>query len=177
MKLNAADQRSLSMCAYFIQSSLGWSSTPLSSRQPYRVPWSGVKIKFLNDQVPFSQALMAINGSIVGLIIDSTNYHQLNNSDGPCFVPTHTPLVQKCVGLGLIRTIDPLQKCFYILTPVPLESLRQVNMLLRGPIEVPMALLAAGHARCRVPYTTFTGAEGVGAVEIKSRHLGRKKNQ
>jgi polynucleotide 5'-hydroxyl-kinase GRC3/NOL9 len=81
IKLNAADQRSLNLISYFMRAPAStkgqtWDfSTPLTARLPYTVPLSAISLKFLNTQVPFSQVFYALNGSIVGLVVDATTYH------------------------------------------------------------------------------------------------------
>jgi polynucleotide 5'-kinase involved in rRNA processing len=39
--------------------------------------------------------------------------------------------------LGIVHTIDTSARCFYIRTPVPIEQLQHVNILLKGHIEIP----------------------------------------
>ncbi len=177
IKLNAADQRNLSLASYFLRSGPNqWNpKVPLASRPPYKVPFSQFSLKFLNEQVPFSQTLFALNGTLVGLVIDSTNYHQKHTPDFFGLVPTHAPLIHDCVGLGLVRAIDVKKKYFYIVTPVDGNILKKVNMLVRGPLECPISLIAQRHGRSRVPYTSLGTAEGIGALENKTRHLGRRK--
>jgi hypothetical protein len=201
MKLNAADQRNLNLISYFMQepngditgnSSKSWNfNMPLSCRNPISVPLSKISLKFLNSQVPFSQAFYALNGTIVGLVNDATAYHAHSVSNEIFFkiIPTHTPLHQaNCLGLGLIRSIDLVSNTLYLLTPVPLSMLTRVNLLVRGSpsLECPVSLLTQqmkGKSALKrkdaigVPYTTSFLAEGVGANEIKTRHLGRKKLQ
>ena len=211
IKLNAADQRNLNLISYFMQappsstsSSTTFSShntnqqqeqvwdfkTPLTARIPYAVPLSAISLKFLNTQVPFSQIFYALNGSIVGLIVDATQYHPHSDSAGIeevfCkIVPTHTPLRQSnCLGLGLVRAIDLSNNTLYLSTPVPLSMMSRVSLLVRGSsaLECPVALLThtldhdvgSSSAQKRkgagrkdvmgVPYTTSLGAEGVGAT-------------
>ncbi|KAJ3274641.1 Polynucleotide 5'-hydroxyl-kinase nol9 [Terramyces sp. JEL0728] len=159
-----------------------WDFKSLPAMQPYKVKWSSVRIKFLNEQVflllkqvPFSQTLIALNAQIVGLVIDHTNYHSESNGLFKGLVPTHTPLKQNCVGLGLIRAIDPTDQCFYVLTPVPQEILQNVNLFLKGSVECPLTLFANGYKND--PYVSFDSIEGIGGAETKNRHLGRKRLQ
>ena len=44
-------------------------------------------------------------------------------------------------SLGIVRNIDPVNKLFYILTPVPLDKLKRVNLLQKGSLEIPACLL------------------------------------
>ena len=130
-----------------------------------------MKIKFLEAQVPYSQALYALNGSVVALVIDSTFYHSSNHSTNLNFVPTHTHLNQQCVGLGLIKSISKTNNCFYILTPVESGILEKVNLLVKGGLEVTGLVGEKGV----LPYTAIGSGEGIGSGEVKTRHLGRKK--
>ena len=137
----------------------------LAHRKPYKISFNDIRVKF-DKEVPFSQAMYALNATVVGLVIDSTRYHTKSTGG---FVPPHTPLVQNCVGLGLIRGIDISNQCFYIITPVPLEVLQNVGLLVRGGHEFPVAMLGKG------PYTTTAEPEGVGATATRNRHLGRRR--
>jgi polynucleotide 5'-hydroxyl-kinase GRC3/NOL9 len=133
-------------------------------------------MRYVNfNKVPFSQAMIALNGTIVGLAIDHTKYyHNKSKEKSFGFIPTHTPSNHNCVGLGLVRAIDLELQCFYILSPVPSSTLEKVNLILRGSLECPVGLLIQGFDRSQVPYTSFMNAEGVGSVTLKNRHLGRK---
>lgn len=43
--------------------------------------------------------------------------------------------------VGIVRNIDPVKRLLYVLTPQTLDSLRQVNTLLKGNLEIPAAML------------------------------------
>ena len=43
--------------------------------------------------------------------------------------------------IGIVRNIDPARKLLYVLTPLPLDRLQQVNALLKGNIEIPAAIM------------------------------------
>jgi polynucleotide 5'-hydroxyl-kinase GRC3/NOL9 len=175
MKLNSADQRSLQLTSYFFQHHHRWDfSHSLCEKTPYRVHWSQFRVLFLHDEVPFSQALYALNGTIVGLAIDS-NHQPSKDSESLHFLPCNSSVEHNCVGLGFVRSIDPQTQTFYILTPIPTKLLEKVNLIIRGSIECPSAMFTHGYGRAHVPYTTFMNAEGVGSVALKNRHLGRKK--
>jgi polynucleotide 5'-kinase involved in rRNA processing len=176
IKLNSADQRALHLCSYFFQNHHIWDfSTCLGDKQPYRVHWSQFKILFLGEEVPFSQALVALNGSVVGLSVDKTVYHNQQPNKSLAFVPCNSEIIHHCLGLGIIRGIDTQSECFYILTPLPADMLTGVNLLIRGTLELPTALYSNGFGRAHVPYTTFMVAEGIGSAALKNRHLGRRK--
>ncbi|KAJ3054082.1 hypothetical protein HK097_002668, partial [Rhizophlyctis rosea] len=88
-KYSATDIRGLSLLSYFHQikadptapvfdpaaCTAWWNfQNPLSARIPYKVPFTDLKVKFLNGEVPISQTLHALNGTIVALVRDSTTY-------------------------------------------------------------------------------------------------------
>ena len=43
--------------------------------------------------------------------------------------------------LGIVRNIDPVRRVLYVLTPLSIDDLQQVNTLLKGNLEIPAALL------------------------------------
>ena len=45
--------------------------------------------------------------------------------------------------VGIVRNIDPVEKLLFVLTPLGLDDLKQVNTLLKGNLEIPAALLLA----------------------------------
>lgn len=66
-----------------------------------------------------------MNATIVGLAISSDVTEQL----------------PQCVGLGLVRAIDPSKGMLYIITPVPQQTLEDVDLLLQGFIQIPTCFL------------------------------------
>ena len=51
---------------------------------------------------------------------------------------------------GLVRTIDPVERAFYILTPEPLPQLHKVNCLVKGALNIPdeIMLKQVGYYSC-----------------------------
>ncbi|KAI8611895.1 Pre-mRNA cleavage complex II protein Clp1-domain-containing protein [Chytriomyces sp. MP71] len=206
-KYSAADMRSLATISYFAQLTgnpaapylvhkgnysppLTWNfGETLASRVPYSVEWKYVKLRFLNVEVPFSQSLIALNGSLVGLIEDTVAYISTKEDDLEIdckdlrIIPSDLqipPQHQHCVGLGIVRGIDPVSRIFYVVTPVPADQLERVNLIVRGfGMEYPASMLTDGfeNVRTTVPYATYTAAEGIGAIAKKPRsNLLRRKN-
>ncbi|KAJ3060574.1 Polynucleotide 5'-hydroxyl-kinase nol9 [Podochytrium sp. JEL0797] len=207
-KFNASDMRNLAMIAYFAQTKANpaepvWISrvhqglgrcwnfgTSVAEKVPFGVAWKAVRVRFLNVEVPTSQSLIALNGSLVGLISDSLTY--TSATDAPptdkdytdlTVVPSDLqlpPQTQNCVGLGIVRGIDPVEKCFYVVTPVHGDQLARVNLLVRGAgAEFPVSMMMDGfeNQRTNVPYITYTVAEGVGGMAKKIRtNLQRRKH-
>lgn len=46
-----------------------------------------------------------------------------------------------CAIIGIVRNIDPVKRLLYVLTPQTLDTLRHVNTLLKGNLEIPAAML------------------------------------
>lgn len=97
----------------------------LVAHPPYEFPISSVKIKHLHCQVPKTEVFYSLNATIVGLAISSDVTEQL----------------PQCVGLGLVRAIDPSKGMLYIITPVPQQTLEDVDLLLQGFIQIPTCFL------------------------------------
>jgi len=94
-KYNPLENRTLNLLSYFSKvsngpneihsiSSLrkGWWNIreAFSDRIPYQVFWKDVRIQILYADVPNSQILYALNGSVVGLISDTTQYNSIGSN-------------------------------------------------------------------------------------------------
>lgn len=161
-KFHASDYRTLSLVSYFMQSNLPlhqrrkeWDfSIPIASQTPYRVPWACVHIQFQAHEIPPSQMLYGLNGSIVALVSDKTQYTKQEGStpfNDLSLIPSQTSLApsrHNCVGLGIIRSIDITTGDFLLLTPVEPHLLSSVNLLIKGlghgGIDVPVSLQMQG---------------------------------
>ncbi|ORX49701.1 hypothetical protein BCR36DRAFT_353398 [Piromyces finnis] len=213
-KYNPIENRTLNLLSYFSRdnnelneihsiSSIrrGWWNfrEAFSEKIPYQVFWRDVNIQILYADVPNSQILYALNGSIVGLISDTTQYSRIgvnNNQNQPVSEKALEPYLQlkiisseqymidpsrqQCVGIGIIRSIDPSSGKFYIITPVSQDALSRVNLIIRGAnYDLPSCIYMSGFetSKDELPYCTFTLAEGIGSVEKRIRHtLQRKKS-
>ncbi|KAK2384945.1 polynucleotide 5'-hydroxyl-kinase NOL9 [Trifolium repens] len=125
--------RDLRLMAYFRQclpsdsniSTIKELAHSLTSHCPYHVPIASVKIRHVQRKVISSQIFHSLNASIVGLAVES---------EGPGNLPW-------CLGLGIVRAIDTVKGILYVITPVPFDSLKKVNLLLQGYIQIPTGLL------------------------------------
>ena len=52
-------------------------------------------------------------------------------------------IINRFSVVGIVRNIDPVQKLLFVLTPLGLDDLKQVNTLLKGNLEIPAALLVS----------------------------------
>lgn len=105
----------------------------LASLPPYEVSLSSIKIKHLHCQVPRTEVFYSLNATIVGLASSEDSEE-----------------MPHCVGLGIVRSIDTMKGVLYLITPVPLEILEKVDLLLQGFIDLPTSLLQV--QGCVSPY-------------------------
>lgn len=155
----------------------------LAERRPRRVPWRAVQVRVMNGSVTPSLVLHAINGALVGLVAMPTHHQEtegegVTSSSGDGVDPViragltclaETPLAP-CVGLGIVRSVDVQKRVLYVLTPEPLEVLRQVSVLVKGSLQLPMMMLYDPRW-CSHPYFS---SEAVGGEVIKPRKLSRR---
>ena len=102
-------------------------------------------------QVGTREVLLALNGAVVGLLVsgtsaathaDATAGGSAACSSDPAGVKRNlrvlpTMPLSRCIGLGVVRSIDTVQRVFYIATPVPVEELSAVDVIVRGAIQLP----------------------------------------
>ncbi|KAL6838743.1 hypothetical protein ACP4OV_031457 [Aristida adscensionis] len=108
----------------------------LASLPPYQVPFADVRVMHLHCEVPAGEIWRSLNATIVGLAVSNTSKAA---GSIPC-----------CVGLGIVRGVDVQKGLLYVITPVPLERLQTVDLLLQGLIEIPTSLLQV--RGCVSPY-------------------------
>ncbi|KAK2425381.1 polynucleotide 5'-hydroxyl-kinase NOL9 [Trifolium repens] len=87
----------------------------------YQVPIASIKIQHVHREVPSSEIFYSLNASIVSFAVESDD-------------PENLPW---CLGLG----IDTVKGMLYVITPVPYDSLKKVNLLLQGYIQIPTHLM------------------------------------
>jgi len=153
------------------------ASSSFLSCVPYQIPWSCVAIHVLHTEVAWNQILYAINASIVGLAQTRSDQMQREDDNTP-FSLRESPITD-CIGLGIVRNIDPVKRLLYVLTPQTLDTLRQVNTLLKGNLEIPAAMLLSGK-RQNAPYvsTEFSyELRGAGARKVRYNLLRRKNTR
>ncbi|KAL1936234.1 hypothetical protein VTP01DRAFT_368 [Rhizomucor pusillus] len=208
----AFEHRVLATISYFHQKlnnygTLGTLWWDFESRMIERVPWQvdwrkGIDgVWILYEDVPLSQLLYTLNGSIVALIGKVEDGEEIK---GPCnpveddaspetVPPTYfsalenpppSPQNTTCHGLALIRAVDPSQHSFLLLTPLPPSTLEKVSGIVKGNFDLPVTMAldrstgsdfgVANIPWRRVPYLTRDTVEGVGGNVLKVRRVGRK---
>ncbi|CAN0385305.1 unnamed protein product, partial [Ectocarpus sp. 8 AP-2014] len=143
----------------------------LASARPRRVPFRAVQIRIMNGSVSPSLVLHAINGALVGLVAmarqpwEGGRSGSVGGGGEGLVCLAETPLAP-CVGLGIVRSVDVEKRVLYVLTPEPPEVLRDVNVLVMGPLQLPMVMLYDPNW-CSHPYFS---SEVVGGGVIKNRN-------
>eukprot|EP01124_Arcella_intermedia_P021940 TRINITY_DN3165_c0_g1_i5.p1 TRINITY_DN3165_c0_g1~~TRINITY_DN3165_c0_g1_i5.p1 ORF type:complete len:507 (+),score=126.01 TRINITY_DN3165_c0_g1_i5:879-2399(+) len=188
IKTSPSDERTLRIISYFKEA----INNPL---QTFSVPWHSLYFKFIVKTVPPSAALWALNGTIVALsTIDpktlknqvQKEYSQLPeksvetiaepNETYPKFLPPNildSPLT--CIGMGIIKWINPKQQKIALITPLSFNLLKNVNLIIRGSTELP-ALLLISSSSTRIPYISShsVASRDVGASTIQSKKFVKR---
>ncbi|CAG8564369.1 14178_t:CDS:2 [Funneliformis mosseae] len=218
----ASDHRLLTFLSYFYSTNAmavnqvdtkWWGfNLPLIRRVPWCLDWSkGLTggVFMLSGEVPLSQLLYALNGSIVGLIGDIDNPYTSEQVDKdvisvkelkdprsrtqppnyfPCpDFPPPSPTKHNCLGLAIIRSIDPASHSFHVLSPLPSSVLFKTNAIVKGTLELPVwfmldhitnsSLGVCGIPWKRVPYLRVEAGEGIGYAAPKVRRNIRRRGQ
>jgi polynucleotide 5'-hydroxyl-kinase GRC3/NOL9 len=138
----------------------------LANMVPYVVPFDALKCVIMDedgnnrvcspsDENNIDIIYDTLNGSIVGLCCDSTP-------------PTN---VHRCVGLGIVRSIDRRKKLYYILTPVSAKKLQNhVTTLVRGPSQLPLECTFLGYNASSLPYQSSDGIS-FGSGEVMKSNI------
>ncbi len=158
-----------------------------AARPPCAVPRSAVLVCAMHVAIDGAEALRALNASLVGLGVLAPPL-PAEGVDGA--VPAEEaaaaggdgreapsparmlarPPVCECVGYAVVRCVDPARGLLYLVTPEPPERLAGVNVLLRGAIELPLAMLLPTALTAASPYLTTEALKGAGAAAQRSRN-------
>lgn len=181
---------------------VGWDFTAaLITKRPYGINWTSggnqVKSVYIIDQeVQYEHVLHALNGDIVAVVSEESQAGEeeaesLTSSsstfpyslDASLPSPTHS----NCLGLAIIRSIDPSSHRLHLLTPIHPTRLDSPVSFVKGTaIELPISLVldfnasesevTNGVARVDwrdVPYLSVDN-EGAGGRKKVRRNLMRR---
>lgn len=98
----------------------------LAAHPPYKVPLSCLQVVFHHASVADDQVLQAINGAVVALTRPAERLQSGHKGSGKAGRHAAVPV---CLGLGIVRSVDPAGQLLYILTPTPLQDLQQATTL------------------------------------------------
>ncbi|CAG8451981.1 5741_t:CDS:2, partial [Dentiscutata heterogama] len=195
-KYTATDHRTLALLSYFYstpamlskQENTKWwqFDKPLIHHSPWCLDWTkglakGVFVFF--GDVPWSQLLYALNGSVVGLvgeILDADGSRELVDQSEPSKTsqekeiniakyPPPAPSEYSFLGLAIIRSIDPAAHTFHILTPLSYVEVKKTSLIVKGSLDFPTCFMldhtnhistgVCGVPWKKVPYMNFEAGE------------------
>ncbi|KAG2185602.1 hypothetical protein INT44_002395 [Umbelopsis vinacea] len=206
-KYHPSDHRMLNLVSYMHMNHMGkraegnawWDfKTRLVERVPWCLDWTvglqGIWVFF--EEIKYSQLLFALNGSVVGLISETSDEKNTKPTPSGFIAPPFrapascanpSPKITDCYGLGLIRTVDVSKSRFMILTPLPFDTLTKVNGIVKGDLELPIwGMLDSrngagagitGVPWRKVPYVSFDANEGIGSSALRIRRNVMRKSQ
>lgn len=162
-----AKLRDIAVLSYFGRLYRGPASTTfLQSVRPYRVAWADVWVQVLHGQpVTPAQVPAVINMSLVSLgKVDEAEdkFEKEGMMSGepppePCVRLLNSEVSVDALGFGFIRAVDISQKLFYVVTPLSLGELKQVNCLSVGAVNLPKGILLNQKNRKSAPYRSRHG--------------------
>lgn len=123
--------------------------------------------------------MKSLNGSIVGLCYwreaeRKEDHRYQNDITAIQTTPPHLDAsLLPCMGLGIIRGIDRVKQCFYILTPIEPGRLikNPPNVLVRGLLQLPLTCTYRGVHSESLPYQTCDCiSSGTGDDIMKSKN-------
>lgn len=128
----------------------------LASLPPYEVPFSDVTVMHLHCEVPRTEIWHSVNATIVGLA-------------SSCDTPATAHAVPWCVGLGIVRGVDVQRGLLYVITPVDVQHLQSVDLLLQGLIEIPRSVLQV--KGCESPYMSTNVRDKITGKDLYASNL------
>lgn len=166
-------------------------ASTLAAMRPYLVPFRSVccsppsLAEYRGTAQTDELILKSLNGAIVGLCYWSGEDAKKEESvaqHGSCslrIAPSNlNTALLPCLGLGIIRGIDRVRECFYILTPLAPEELtsRKPNVIVRARIQLPLECTFRGVHSEAFQYQSCDGlTSGIGDDVMKSRNAAVKK--
>nr|XP_039272952.1 polynucleotide 5'-hydroxyl-kinase NOL9-like [Styela clava] len=113
------------------------SFSKLSRIQPFVVKLSDVLLCITHETgILKTHAFALINAGIVGLCVVDKAYFETHKYDEYLTAPP----VCKCIGLGIIRGVDPANKNLYVISHLHETVLKDVNCLTLGVSSIPECL-------------------------------------
>ncbi|KAF7010365.1 hypothetical protein CFC21_024788 [Triticum aestivum] len=128
----------------------------LASLPPYEVSFSDVTVMHLHCEVPRTEIWHSLNATIVGLA-------------SSCDTSATAHAVPWCVGLGIVRGVDAQRGLLYVITPVAVEHLQSVDLLLQGLIEIPRSVLQV--KGCESPYMSMNVRDKITGKDLYASNL------
>ncbi|XP_003743852.1 polynucleotide 5'-hydroxyl-kinase grc3 [Galendromus occidentalis] len=133
--VTAAMHREASIIGYF-------KGSAIMEKTPNAIPWSKVALHEISGVAPNQEILYLMNGNMVALCRVPDRL-LLKSKSKPLF-PKFFQNDRKgqgeafeCLGFGIVRAVDPVNKWIYIATPESSEIFESVNALIYNSISLP----------------------------------------
>ena len=157
----------------------------LAYRLPFKISWNAISISFqggaaaaraFSSENDFNgHVLQSLNGTLVGLGIVDGLALPFESSQRPTFTLLKDAPLCRSIGLGIIRGIDVDRRLFFIVTPVPINELVEVNIIIRGSLNCPVSMLQWRSSPSEVPYTSFETIQPRARQMTSVRGMKRKR--
>jgi polynucleotide 5'-hydroxyl-kinase GRC3/NOL9 len=156
-RYSAADLRTLQILSYL--HSQDKFARHLTEMPPYVVPYdgsAGIAIQGIailaSEGVVQEDVVLAINGTLVAIVCvaEEAAIPVTRTLEGiPWIEPNNvgqviTPETSRCLGYAVVQSIDTVDKCLRLLTPLPMKAIQQVIsnkqrlILVRGRLQLPL---------------------------------------
>ncbi|KAJ1926072.1 Polynucleotide 5'-hydroxyl-kinase grc3 [Tieghemiomyces parasiticus] len=153
---------------------------PLTRQQPYALDWTTLTVYTPFTDLSPSQLLYALNGSVVALVADtvrSKGPRESSLADRPIIAYGAAPVdTTTCLGLAVVRAVDPTARRLYFLTPVLPQLLTRVSglqLLGDGLSVLPITAMThtkyLRHLLLRNPTTACSGDQPVPYMSVEPR--------
>lgn len=133
--VNASLHREASIIGYF-------KGSAIIEKNPHVIPWSEVALHEISCVAPCQEILYLMNGNMVALC--RVPERLLLKSKSKPLLPKFFRSDRKgqdepfeCLGYGIVRCVDPVNKWIYVATPESSEIFDSVNALIYNSIPLP----------------------------------------
>jgi len=157
--------------------------------RPVRTSIKSLKFCVLHEDLSLSASVLrAFDVSLVGLCVSSSSSSNHDGSTTSIHNTTTTTVrivrdhinVTKCMGLGIVRSVNLKKDELLLITPIPLHLLQDVDTLVLGPLTMPPSFVRdRSTIASRRPYLNRSNGSGImGTSTMQSRRdLKRRKFQ
>lgn len=105
----------------------------LAAHPPFKVPLSHLKVIFHHAKVAEHLTPQALNGAVVALTAPVAATVTQDSSATTSAEAVAAP----CLAVAIVRSVDPAKGLLYMLTPAPLDVLKQATTLEVGtPLQI-----------------------------------------
>ena len=106
-----------------------FTANGLAAHPPYKVALASLQVICHHARMADGQVLQALNGAVVALTKPAEKMQSGSGvwMDSAAAAATGAPSV--CLGIGIVRSVEPDKRLLYIVTPTALQDLQQATTL------------------------------------------------